>query len=86
MLEDRLHVQKEVDGFLEEAVVRRELSDNYVFYTPDIYDKLDAASDWAKQTLDDHRNDKREYTYSWYADMETPSVLSLVPEPTYGSF
>ena len=52
-----------VDGFLEEMVVRRELSDNYCFYVPN-YDSLDAAYDWAKDTLNAHRNDKREHLYT----------------------
>ncbi|KAK9864759.1 hypothetical protein WJX84_012411 [Apatococcus fuscideae] len=52
-----------VDGFLEESVVRRELSDNYVFYEKN-YDKFEAAADWAKISLDKHRDDKREYTYT----------------------
>lgn len=52
-----------VDSFLEEMVVRRELSDNYCFYVPN-YDSLDAAYDWAKETLNVHRNDKREHLYT----------------------
>lgn len=28
------------------------------------YDTLDAAYDWARQTLNDHRNDKREHVYT----------------------
>nr|QXF69110.1 CPD photolyase [Pohlia nutans] len=54
----------EVDAFLEEAVVRRELSDNYVFYEPN-YDNLDACAGWAKETLQKHSTDKREYIYTW---------------------
>ena len=57
-------MQAEVDGFLEEAVVRRELSDNFCFYEPN-YDSLEACSDWAKKSLQEHAGDKREYTYSW---------------------
>ena len=56
-------VQEGVDGFLEESIVRRELSDNYVFYVKN-YDKFEAAADWAKTFLDIHRKDKREYLYS----------------------
>ncbi|KAL4446362.1 hypothetical protein ABPG77_003169 [Micractinium sp. CCAP 211/92] len=52
-----------VEGFLEELVVRRELSDNYCHYVEN-YDSLDAAYDWARQTLDAHRNDKREHIYT----------------------
>lgn len=50
-------------SFIEEGIVRRELSDNYIFYT-DCYDELNAAADWARETLDAHSNDKREYIYS----------------------
>lgn len=52
-----------VEGFLEEMIVRRELSDNYCHYVPN-YDSLDAAYDWARDTLNAHRNDKREFLYS----------------------
>ncbi|EFN58989.1 CPD photolyase [Chlorella variabilis] len=52
-----------VEGFLEELIVRRELADNYCFYVPN-YDSLDAAYDWARQTLNDHRGDKREHVYT----------------------
>lgn len=55
--------KESVEGFLEEMVIRRELSDNYCHYVTN-YDKLDAAYDWAKETLDAHRNDKREYLYT----------------------
>ena len=56
-------MQEGVDGFLEESIVRRELSDNYVFYEKN-YDKFEAAAEWAKKSLDLHRKDKREYLYS----------------------
>ncbi|PRW61487.1 CPD photolyase isoform B [Chlorella sorokiniana] len=52
-----------VEGFLEELIVRRELSDNYCFYV-DNYDSLGAAYDWARQTLEAHRSDKREHLYT----------------------
>lgn len=55
--------QDGVDSFLEEIVVRRELSDNYCFYVPE-YDTMAACFDWARDTLNAHRNDKREYIYS----------------------
>lgn len=54
---------KAVDAYVEEAVVRRELSDNYCFYQPD-YDNYEGAWDWAKQSTEKHRNDKREYVYT----------------------
>ena len=59
-------MQAEVDAFLEEAVVRRELSDNFCFYEPN-YDNFEAFSDWAKDSLNKHRGDKREHLYTWWA-------------------
>ncbi len=48
--------------FLEELIVRRELSDNFCFYNPD-YDKFNGFPDWARKTLNKHRKDKRLYIY-----------------------
>ena len=50
-------------SFIEEGLIRRELSDNYLYYTPDDYDSLDAAAGWARETLDTHTSDRREYVY-----------------------
>lgn len=52
-----------VASFLEELIVRRELSDNFCLYNSR-YDSFDGFPDWAKNSLNDHRNDKREFTYS----------------------
>lgn len=54
-----------VDSFLEEAVVRRELSDNFCFYEDD-YDRISCASGWARETLQKHASDEREHVYSLY--------------------
>lgn len=51
------------EAFLEELIVRRELSDNYCYYTPN-YDSFEAFPEWAKKTLNDHRGDRRPYLYS----------------------
>jgi len=51
------------EAFLEELIVRKELSDNFCFYNS-VYDSFDGFPEWAKQTLNSHRNDIREYTYS----------------------
>lgn len=51
-------------AYIEEGIVRRELSDNYVYYTRDEYDSLDAAAGWARESLDLHEADEREYVYS----------------------
>ncbi len=50
-------------AFLEELIVRRELSDNFCFCNLN-YDKSRGFPAWARKTLDDHRNDAREYVYS----------------------
>ena len=55
--------KEDKDAFLEELIVRRELSDNYVFYTKQ-YDTLAGAHAWAQATLNAHRRDVREYTYT----------------------
>jgi deoxyribodipyrimidine photo-lyase len=55
-------VKKSREAFLEELIVRRELSDNYCFYNQN-YDNVDGFPEWAKKTLHAHRNDKREYLY-----------------------
>lgn len=50
-------------SFLEELIVRRELSDNFCYFNPK-YDSFDGFPDWAKKTLNEHRKDKREFIYS----------------------
>jgi len=50
-------------AFLEELVVRRELSDNFCFYSPQ-YDRAAGFPSWAQATLDAHRRDPRPYLYS----------------------
>jgi deoxyribodipyrimidine photo-lyase len=51
------------DAFLEELIVRRELSDNLCYYNPH-YDSLEGIKPWASKTLDEHRSDQREYLYT----------------------
>jgi deoxyribodipyrimidine photo-lyase len=51
------------DAFLEELIVRRELSDNFCFYN-ERYDSFDGIPAWAQRTLNEHRRDAREYLYS----------------------
>ena len=49
--------------FLEELVVRRELSDNFCLYNP-AYDRVDGFPAWARQTLEKHAGDPREALYT----------------------
>jgi deoxyribodipyrimidine photo-lyase len=51
------------EAFLEELIVRRELSINFVYYNT-YYDSFDCLPDWAKKTLNKHGKDKRDYIYS----------------------
>ncbi len=51
------------EAFLEELIIRRELSDNYCFYNPG-YDRVDGFPGWARETLDRHRGDPRDALYA----------------------
>lgn len=55
--------KKDKEEFIEEALVRRELSDNYCYYNEN-YDSFEGFPEWAKKTLKDHERDEREYTYT----------------------
>ncbi len=50
--------QEAKEAYLEELIIRRELSDNFCYYTAD-YDHTSAFPDWARKTLTAHRNDPR---------------------------
>jgi deoxyribodipyrimidine photo-lyase len=52
-----------LDAFLEELIVRRELAINFVLHAGDDYDRYETLPDWARRTLDDHRDDRREHVY-----------------------
>ena len=65
-----LHFQESRTTFLEELIIRRELSDNYCFYNNN-YDSLKGIHAWAKETLNKHHADKREYIYSLQKFEET---------------
>jgi deoxyribodipyrimidine photo-lyase len=53
----------DVDSYLGELIVRRELSMNFVRYTPD-YDSYSCLPGWAKKTLEEHKEDGREHVYT----------------------
>jgi len=55
--------EKAKDAYLEELVVRRELSMNFIHYN-DAYDTFEALPAWAKETLKAHQKDPREYVYN----------------------
>lgn len=51
------------EAFLEELIVRKELSDNFCLYNKD-YKSLNCLAPWAKATLDAHKSDIRTYSYN----------------------
>lgn len=50
-------------AFLEELIVRKELSDNFCLYNPD-YDNPEGFHEWARKTHKEHARDEREFLYS----------------------
>ncbi len=55
--------RRAIESFVEEIVIRRELSDNFCHYN-EHYDTIEGIPDWGKKTLAKHKKDKRPYTYS----------------------
>lgn len=53
-----------IDAFIEELVVRKELSDNFCLHQSH-YDSLKGAKDWAKDSLKKHQSDPRDPLYSF---------------------
>jgi deoxyribodipyrimidine photo-lyase len=51
------------ESFLEEMIIRRELADNFCYFN-DNYDSFDGFHKWAQDSLNLHRKDKRDYTYT----------------------
>ena len=51
------------EAFLEQLIVRRELSINYVLHAPD-YDHYIALPEWARRTLAEHAGDERPALYA----------------------
>lgn len=55
---------EDVEAFLEQLIIRRELSFNLCFYNPR-FASLDALPSWAMNTLDAHRRDRRKPSYTF---------------------
>jgi deoxyribodipyrimidine photo-lyase len=51
------------EAYLEELIVRRELSMNFVFFNG-LYDSYEGLPAWCLATLAGHKRDRREYRYS----------------------
>jgi deoxyribodipyrimidine photo-lyase len=54
---------KDAGAFLEELIVRKELSDNYCYYNQH-YDDMQGYPAWAIKSLAEHEKDRREYLYT----------------------
>ena len=62
-IQDANASEENMDSYLEELIVRRELPINFVYYTPD-YDSFSCLPGWAKETLQEHEDDSREHYYT----------------------
>lgn len=64
------------EAFLEELIVRKELSDNFCLYAPD-YKSFDGVPNWSKETLSAHINDFKPYIYTFdeFKDAQTHDKL-----------
>ena len=49
--------------FLEQLIVRKELADNFYEFENN-HDQFEGFHTWAQKTINNHRNDEREYVYS----------------------
>lgn len=52
-----------MNALLEEMIVRKELSDNFCYYAKN-YTDFSSVPTWAITTLNEHKNDAREFIYS----------------------
>ncbi|GGL97220.1 deoxyribodipyrimidine photo-lyase [Deinococcus aerophilus] len=59
----REHGGPGADAFIEELIVRRELSFNLCTFNP-LYDQYDGLPEWSRKTLEEHAGDRREHLYT----------------------
>ena len=57
-----------IDGFLDEVITWREVGFHFAHHRPD-YAEFESLPEWALKTLNEHRNDPREWVYS-YEELE----------------
>ena len=65
--------KKGAEAYLEEMIIRRELSMNFVYYNRD-YDKFEGLPEWARRTLKEHEKDPREALYTM-AELEEARTI-----------
>lgn len=63
MIQPMMEYSESHKSFLEELIVRRELSDNFCYFNNN-YDSFEGFPAWSKNSLNTHRNDKRDHLYS----------------------
>jgi len=51
-----------IDAFLDEVITWREVGFHFAHHEPD-YDQYETLPEWALETLEEHKNDPREYIY-----------------------
>jgi deoxyribodipyrimidine photo-lyase len=82
-------VQEDRAAYLEELIVRRELSMNYVNFSPQ-YDAYPSVPAWARQSLAAHRDDRREHIYPQAqleaAETHDPYWNAAMREMTYTGY
>ena len=54
---------KNIESFLDEVITWREVGFHFAHHV-DNYDEFESLPDWAKKTMQEHNNDKREWVYS----------------------
>lgn len=52
-----------IEQFIDELVIRKELSDNFCYYTAD-YDLFTGFPEWSQNSLNKHLSDPREHLYN----------------------
>lgn len=62
-LEKIPHQEENKNSFINEILVWRELAENFCLYQPH-YDSLSGTRNWARKTLEESRQDPREFTYT----------------------
>ncbi len=74
VMEEGMPGDADVEAFLEQLIVRRELAENFCLHNPD-YDRLEGAPDWGRATLQAHARDPRPELYS-LAELEAGRTSS----------
>jgi deoxyribodipyrimidine photo-lyase len=63
MLREQGRGQENIETYIEEVIVRRELAINFCNFN-ESYDSFECIPAWAKKTLDEHKTDQRKHIYS----------------------